>query len=66
MPARKPPRPRQHNYIAAILRYRAAHVPIPGEITQIDVLHDGWCGINAGGRCDCDPEVRRARPAERN
>ena len=66
MPARKPPRPRQHNYIAAISRFWAAHVLAPGEYVRLEVLHDTWCGIYAGGRCDCDPEVRLVRPVERN
>jgi hypothetical protein len=28
-----------------------------GEIYHTIVLHDDWCGIYSGNRCNCDPEI---------
>lgn len=32
--------------------------PAPGDVQHIDVLHDDWCSIFNGGRCDCKPDIR--------
>jgi hypothetical protein len=34
----------------------------PGRVAHVTVAHDGWCAVNRGGRCDCDPDVRMAAP----
>jgi hypothetical protein len=33
-------------------------------LSEIDVLHDEWCGIYTGGYCNCHPEIQ-VRPWER-
>jgi hypothetical protein len=32
----------------------------PGSLSQIDIYHDGWCGILSGQPCHCNPEIRQA------
>ena len=66
MPPHKLPAHRQHNYVAVVEQFAAAHVMTPGELNMIEVMLDDWCGVHDGGRCNCNPVVRWARPAERN
>jgi hypothetical protein len=48
----------QHNYIRKIERFAAEHGIPKARLSEIGVYHDPWCGINRGGRCNCDPDVR--------
>jgi hypothetical protein len=50
----------QHNHRVKLDRLCAAgKIPVaPGSVNRIDFIHDDWCGIFAGGFCDCDPDVR--------
>ena len=40
---------------------------LPNGAHKVDVLHDDWCRIFAGGNCNCDPDVkiRWSQPASR-
>jgi len=37
---------------------RGELTPRPGVATHINVAHDDWCAIYAGGRCNCDPDIQ--------
>lgn len=30
----------------------------PGEVQDVQVAHDDWCGSFQGKPCNCDPEIR--------
>jgi hypothetical protein len=36
---------------------RKGRIPA-GRVSDVIVEHDSWCGINRGGRCNCDPIIR--------
>ena len=38
----------------------------PGELTEIDVLHDDWCDLldKPAGECNCNPVLKK-RPLEK-
>jgi hypothetical protein len=56
------PRRRQHNYIRKVREFVERYgIPAAG-LHHIGVLHDDWCGVHRGGRCDCDPEIRWLGP----
>lgn len=48
-----------HNYMLK-LRWLAKHKEyLPaGKVTEVEIVHDDWCGIHAGGYCNCNPEVK--------
>ena len=49
----------QHNYLTKIHRmWESGALPQEAGFHQISVYHDAWCGIFAGQRCDCDPDIR--------
>ena len=31
---------------------------VPGSVVRVDILHDDWCGVFKGRRCDCEPDVK--------
>lgn len=47
-----------HNYLRALPRWVAANPPAPGRLTEVETLHDDWCGIFHGHRCHCEPAFR--------
>ena len=50
--------PTKHNYMKELLALQAQGKLSPGRLSEVDVLHDDWCGIYAGGYCNCRPEIR--------
>ena len=51
------PDPAQHNYIKKLLAMQdRGEIPDAG-LACVDIEHDGWCAIFAGGYCNCDPAV---------
>lgn len=48
----------QPNYVRK-LHYLYCIGALPREVGlhRVDVAHDDWCGIFAGQRCHCDPEI---------
>ena len=58
--------PRKHNYYDKVMKlFREGKVP-RGRLTEVDIYHDAWCGINRGGYCNCDPELKLRPPPEQN
>ncbi len=51
-----------HNYGGAVEFFLRDNPPVPGVLTEVVTVHDDWCGIYKGGRCNCDPDVRLAEP----
>jgi hypothetical protein len=51
---------RRHHYAGKLLAQVASgEIPlVAGEVTWVDVYHDGDCPALSGGVCDCDPDVR--------
>ena len=49
-----------HNHRMKLDRlFMAGKIPVvKGQANRIDFYHDDWCGINKGGFCDCDPDIR--------
>lgn len=39
-----------------IAAFEAGAIP-PGSVGEALILHDDWCAIYEGGRCDCNPEI---------
>ena len=35
-----------------------------GAMQNVDILHDTWCGVYAGKRCNCDPDIHLRPVAE--
>jgi hypothetical protein len=57
--------PRKHNYYRKLLKlYEQGKVP-RGRLADVDIYHDDWCRIYRGGYCNCDPEIKLRRSAER-
>jgi hypothetical protein len=55
--------PSEHNFITKLLAMqRAGLLPASGAF-ETDIRHDDWCGFLAGGRCNCDPEIKTQRKA---
>jgi hypothetical protein len=50
--------PRKHNHIQKLLAMQAQGQLPAGRLSEIDVLHDDWCGIYVGDYCNCHPEIR--------
>jgi hypothetical protein len=48
----------KHNYARKVLELFAQGKITPGQLTTLEVAHDGWCGLHQGGFCDCNPEIR--------
>lgn len=48
----------RHNYGKRLLAMLAEGKLEAGQLTHVDIYHDGWCAIYAGGYCNCDPEIR--------
>jgi hypothetical protein len=53
-------KPLEHNYLQVLRDFAAENRLPPGSMTEVETLHDDWCGIFQGKRCDCNPVVRRA------
>jgi hypothetical protein len=48
----------QHNYVRKIeALWRTGALPRMAGYHQVSVAHDDWCGVFAGRRCDCDPDI---------
>jgi hypothetical protein len=48
----------RHNYLPKV-EYLYKHGAIrPGQVSQLDIAHDGWCPKLSGGTCSCNPDVR--------
>ena len=56
--------PRKHNYYRKVMELveRGEVQLCPGQVREVDIYHDDWCGIYRGDYCDCDPEIE-VRPA---
>jgi hypothetical protein len=49
----------QHNYLRKLqLLWRTGAISRTAGVHQIDVEHEGWCHIFAGGRCHCNPAIK--------
>ena len=46
------------NYGAKVEAFLRDHRPEPGTFSNVGIYHDTWCGVNKGGRCNCNPDVR--------
>jgi hypothetical protein len=46
-----------HNYQKKINRMLKRGVFEPGGMSDIQILHDSWCGVNRGSECNCDPDI---------
>jgi hypothetical protein len=61
-----PTDPRRHNYCPKLIAlWQQGKIP-EGRLTDVEVAHDDWCGIHAGGYCNCDPDVRLRSGPDRN
>lgn len=41
-----------------IAECEAGRIPTkPGAALAVEVLHDDWCAVFRGGRCNCEPEI---------
>ena len=50
------------NYVGRVLALAAKEPPRPGEVREVEVLHDDHCRLLRGtGPCDCNPVVRWGR-----
>jgi len=48
----------QHNYLTKMAQmWQSGALPREAGYHQVDVAHDAWCGIFAGKRCNCDPDI---------
>ena len=48
-----------HNYVTKIRQmWATGTLPRTAGYHQISVYHDDECGIFAGKRCDCDPDIK--------
>lgn len=46
-----------HNYQVK-LQAMVAHGEIPmDEVNNVRIMHDDWCDVFNGGRCNCDPDI---------
>jgi len=46
-----------HNYVKKLDKMIAdGSINITG-ISTARIAHDGWCAINKGGECNCDPDI---------
>jgi DNA-directed RNA polymerase subunit M/transcription elongation factor TFIIS len=47
----------KHNYCKKLMKlYRQGKIRT-ASLTEADIYHDGWCAINKGGYCNCDPDI---------
>jgi hypothetical protein len=54
--------PREPNYLRKLrLLHRCGALPVDVGLHQLDIYHDSWCQHLQGGRCDCNPDIRRRR-----
>lgn len=53
------------NYVGQVLELYGRGEAPAGELTHVDIYHDDWCNIWAGGACNCTPIVRARPPAPR-
>lgn len=52
----------KHNYGKKVLDlWRMGKCPA-GDLTHVDIFHDGWCAIYHGGYCNCAPIVQVRAP----
>jgi hypothetical protein len=49
--------PIEHNYVKKLEDLRARG-EFPTGVYDVEVAHDDWCAIHAGGYCNCDPDIR--------
>ena len=47
---------RDHVYLRKILTLQASGQVPPG-ISDVDIVHDSWCGIFHGRECNCNPTI---------
>ena len=47
----------EHNYQKKLVELIAVGVIKPG-FSEVEVIHDDWCGIHKMQRCDCDPDFQ--------
>ena len=50
--------PMKHNFMKKLLALQAEGKLPAARLSEVDVLHDDWCGIYAGGYCNCRPQIR--------
>jgi hypothetical protein len=50
--------PRKHNYYEKLMKLVEESKVPPGQVTNVDICHDDWCGIYEGGYCNCEPEIK--------
>jgi hypothetical protein len=49
--------PTRHNYFRKVVElYIRGKLPTRS-LAELDVHHDEWCEIHAGGYCNCNPEI---------
>jgi hypothetical protein len=53
-----------HNYLKKLWKLHQEGKLDPA-LCKTDIYHDDWCGIYAGGYCNCDPEIEVRKIDER-
>ena len=51
------PNPMRHNYVARLMGLLESGKLPWGQVSELDVQHDDWCQIDAGGYCNCLPNI---------
>ena len=54
-----------HEYLKRIQKARSQGVFGAGEVLDLAVAHDDWCGIYKGRECNCDPRITFKRGGRR-
>ena len=49
---------KEHNYVKKVMEFARTHNIPKGRLSEIAVIHDDWCGVFKGKRCNCDPDVK--------
>jgi hypothetical protein len=59
---RRPTKTHNHEKVVVNALDKGTLKPEPGKVTLLQVLHDDWCNIFTGGKCNCNPEIRLECP----
>lgn len=55
---------KQGNYVEKVERLNAESRRRPGQLREVFVMHDDWCGVFKGKPCHCDPVVKYREDVE--
>ena len=57
-------KPSEPKYLRDVIEASKEIEGLPIGVYSVEILHDDWCSIFAGGPCDCEPIVKSPRRAE--